>query len=901
VTDTSSTTLSEIVNFLSSIFAGCTGQIEIRIVLPDRQIRQRFFKDPMEAAKYALSWIGRANIYYGVGSRMRRKGTKADVLEIVGFYADCDTPESVIKVHEFPFKPTFIIETSAGRCQAIWQFVQPLLIEHEGTIAMVEGVLKAIAKALASDASCAEVARVLRLPGTINIKDNKSESCRLLHADGPRYEPEDFISAGYFIELSGGSTNGSWESSSSRSWRSSSSRELSKDGPYRRIVDLVASFWGNEIRHKAALPLAGGLLGDGFIENDVKRLLIDVAAATDDKELHDRLRAVADTAARIASGQRVQGWGTLARLVGPDLVGRLKDLLGLGATNSASSAQSANSANSANEGSGGEGWEPPIPFHEFDLPPFPTDALPEPLRRLVEAEAEATQTPLDLAAMLVLSACAAAVARKFVVQVKDGYREPLNIFTVTALPPGSRKSSVFSDVTAPLTEFEKTETERLAPHVAAARTRLKVAEVALRRAEKKAGEAQPDKKPLLLEEAERLARELAGMPPAVPPRFLADDTTPERLATLLHEQDGRMAVLSPEGGIFDLMAGRYSQDGTPNFEVYLRGHAGDTLRVDRVGRTPEHVDRPALTLGLAVQPIVLDGLASKTGFRGRGLLARFLYAVPKSLIGRRKIDPPAVPAEIREEYRRYVLGLLRLTPDHDEHGQAKEHVLHLEGAARTTLDAFAAEIEPRLPEFGDLGPIADWGAKLVGATARLAGVLHLAEHGASARPESLPMQSATVGCAIQIGRYLIPHARAAFATMGADPGVEQAKHILRWILHRGVAAFSKRDLFEGTKGRFKTTDALDKPLALLCSHHYIRQAEVEPRVGPGRPRSQRYEVNPLWLSQNSQNSQNAEPADDLANSANYATPDEELGPTASPDPDPAATPDSDVQSGPEGE
>ena len=62
---------------------------------------------------------------------------------------------------------------------------------------------------------------------------------------------------------------------------------------------------------------------------------------------------------------------------------------------------------------------------------------------------------------------------------------------------------------------------------------------------------------------------------------------------MLAEQGGRIASMSPEGGVFDLMAGLYSKSGMPQFGVYLIGHAGDNLRVDRISRTGEHVKRPA--------------------------------------------------------------------------------------------------------------------------------------------------------------------------------------------------------------------------------------------------------------------------------------------------------------------
>jgi hypothetical protein len=62
--------------------------------------------------------------------------------------------------------------------------------------------------------------------------------------------------------------------------------------------------------------------------------------------------------------------------------------------------------------------------------------------------------------------------------------------------------------------------------------------------------------------------------------------------------------------------------------------------VDRVNRPAEYVKQPAVTVALTMQPDVLAGLMDTPGFRGRGLLGRFLYASPTSLLGRRQPDAP---------------------------------------------------------------------------------------------------------------------------------------------------------------------------------------------------------------------------------------------------------------------
>ncbi|HEY8599030.1 MAG TPA: DUF3987 domain-containing protein, partial [Thermomicrobiales bacterium] len=410
-------------------------------------------------------------------------------------------------------------------------------------------------------------------------------------------------------------------------------------------------------------------------------------------------------------------------------------------------------------------WEAPTSLTTNNLPPFPTAMLPDWLRDFVEAEATATQTPPDLAAMLSLAAVATAVAKKAQIVVKDGYSEPLNLFTVTALPPANRKSAVFADVTAPLVAWEESETKRLRAEVDEAQTRRRMKEAQAQHAEALLVKAKPGDAAITEEDVFRLRRELAALPPVpVLPRLIADDATPEKVASLLAEQGGRLAVLSPEGDVFEVMAGRYS-NGTPNIGVYLKGHAGDEIRVDRQGRPSEFVKNPALTFGLTVQPEVLRGLAEKPGFRGRGLLGRFLYAVPESLVGRRNTDAPAMPATVRETYARKLTRLLSLPCGATAETTPAPHLLTLEPQARVFMGWLARHIERELGEFGELGVMPDWGGKLLGAVARIAGLLHMAEHAETQAPWDIPVASHTVEDAWCIGEYLTHHARAAFSDM----------------------------------------------------------------------------------------------------------------------------------------
>jgi len=261
--------------------------------------------------------------------------------------------------------------------------------------------------------------------------------------------------------------------------------------------------------------------------------------------------------------------------------------------------------------------------------------------------------------------------------------------------------------------------------------------------------------------------------------------------------------------------------------------------VDRKGRPPEYVPRPALTLGLCVQPEVLRDIAALPGFRGRGLLARILYAVPSDMVGRRKIGEAAIPEEIRQSYASSVQALTRSLAEWTDPA-----VLMLTpAAAELLLDAERA-IEPRLDrDIGDLARIVDWGSKQIGGVARIAGLLHLAAHLRDGW--GLPITEDTMRAALGIGDYYIAHALAAFDHMGTDLPLAGARILYRWLERTRPGRFTKREAHMGTsRAQFPKVGDLDAPLELLEQHGWIRRVPEPERIGPGRRPSPAYEVHP---------------------------------------------------------
>lgn len=508
-------------------------------------------------------------------------------------------------------------------------------------------------------------------------------------------------------------------------------------------------------------------------------------------------------------------------------------------------------------------WTAPVPLVGAELPAFPANAFPEPFASFVLAVAEETQTPADLTGMLVLSVLAAAAARRVVCVVRDGWEEPLSLWTVVALGSGNRKTAVLDRVTAPLHAFERAWITRAAPIHAAAQSERRTREAALRRMEdelakleaRAAGEM-PDLTLLRLNR-DGLARELSESRFPSLPRLLAEDATPEVLASLLRDHGGRIAVFSDEGGPFEQMAGRYSANRAPNLEVYLKGDSASELRVDRVGRAPEHVTKAALTLGLAVQPGVLAGLASKPGFRDRGLLARFLYALPRGTVGRRKVSPAPVAHELACAYADRVCALLAGVEDVAASNDYAPLRLRMGRDSLRALLAFMEGLEPRLAEGADLHPMADWASKLTGKLVRIGAVFHLAQCESIEDACEHELGLRDLDAALSLAPYLIDHARAAFAEMDADPLGRDAKALLRVIRAKCWQAFSKRDAHHAMRGTLKLAAELDRPLALLVEYGYIRRSDPpEPSSRGGRPPSPTFEVHPLMYAQKTHNTQN---------------------------------------------
>jgi hypothetical protein len=500
-------------------------------------------------------------------------------------------------------------------------------------------------------------------------------------------------------------------------------------------------------------------------------------------------------------------------------------------------------------------WEEVLPLGGDDVTPeFPTELLPDGLRAWVEAEAQALQVPADLPACLTLAIAGAGLAGKIRAGPRQGWTEPLNLFTVVSLPPGERKSRVFADALAPVQEAEGRAQEDMQATIAEKASEHRVLENKLKVLEAKAAKGEdPTEAAGYKQEAKQLARELAAHQVPDPPQYYCDDVTPEMLGKLLARQGGRMLQASAEGTAFEIVKGRYSE--TANFDVYLKGHAGDPLRNDRISREQDNADQPALSVALAVQPDVLESLAEQPSLRGRGFLARFLYSIPQSRVGHRAIAPPPVPPLVTKGYRQLMTQLWELSGGTDAAGRPAPQWLFYAPEADAALRAFERWLEPQLARGEELSYLSDWAAKLAGAIVRISGVFHVVSALAEGRPWQTAIGLETVESAIRLGRdYMLPHALAAFGQMGADPRTELARQILDGLARTcecyesnkcAPPTVSRREIHQRhrTRTRFKTVEELEPVLSLLTQLGWLAPVVTRRNTG-GRRFGPSYWINP---------------------------------------------------------
>jgi len=786
-------------------------------------------KDALVA--YAEEYGQQYNTYIGVNPRSTamasyRRGGREDICAVVCASQDFDikgiahketrlpdtAEELYIFLNTLPVKPTFMVFTGNG-VHAYWVFAEPYIISYEADRNHIEKVLKGweqYVHAIAQEKygwafdPVADLPRMLRAVGTVNFKTEERPICELVSMTERRCTPDDleqFCTMKTAVSAVTTDTDdfalmgtGSAESLISKCAFLQHCRDdaatLSEPDWFAMISNIAPTADGHEMVHQLSEPYPGYSYGET------------------EKKYLNAVKADKPVTCKYIKNHLCFNCGRECGVKAPISLIRT---------------ESRNTSSA---------WDEPIPLDGHQVPVFPVDALPKSIADYASAVAESTQTPVDLSAVAALAILSICLQGKYAIRPKPDWTEPLNTFHAVFMPPSERKSAVCSAMVKPLNTYEKEWNNAHSAEIEFSKTERSILERRLKSLEEQASKGKAE-----MADVRKASEEFSNFKTKKLLRLFFDDVTTEKLTSILAENDGTAAIFSPEAGIFDMLKGMYTR--YVNLDVFLKGYSGDPIRVDRIGRESETIYNPALTVMLMAQPSVLSGVMENDNFRGRGLTARFLYSIPESNVGNRHYRSTPIPTEIYHQYEKLIRNLLQDEPEQ------KPEIITLSAEADVLLEQFSEELEPKLiTEYSD---IADWAGKLVGAVARIAGLLCRAEefryYEFLDTPSPLVVSGAVMENAIRIGKYYIEHAKAAFSLLGANEGIRKCKYVLKAIEQKCLHEFTRRDIMRLCR-TLSTAEQIQPVLNQLVDFGYLAEKEAVNYSGKGRPPAQTYLVNP---------------------------------------------------------
>lgn len=143
-----------------------------------------------ELHRHIIEQGQQTDTYVGVAPRTHQAGGKAAVNVAHVLWVDADSPESVERLQAFPHPPTMTVASGTpGRLHGYWSLSRPL------SKGWVERANRRLCHALGADPQCAEVARILRPPGTLNFKGPEPMPVELVEHTGRRYTSAQLVAS----------------------------------------------------------------------------------------------------------------------------------------------------------------------------------------------------------------------------------------------------------------------------------------------------------------------------------------------------------------------------------------------------------------------------------------------------------------------------------------------------------------------------------------------------------------------------------------------------------------------------------------------------------------------------------------------------------------------------------
>jgi hypothetical protein len=605
------------------------GYIELRILKPYAFSTFVRADDPA-AMKKVRDWVNQhiftRDLYVGVAER--RTNANGKIENCAAFrvlYAEIDfkdVPEDKArrKLAEFALPPSVIVH-SGGGFHVYWLLREPARLNEDGVAGRVRGAIRWLRNELDGDPDALDLARILRVPNTVNHKyPHKPRVTIELMEPTRRYALDDFGMAVKPDTASG---------------EPREAPEPSTVVDAEKAVDLLASTFpavGLGV-HAYILRLAGWFAHNGVSLADAESILgqADGRACNGTPRDYETLRAVRDTYKRFAGGGTVEGLPhalPMSATLEAD-VPAIAAALGMGSRESASGGVATAETSERDAGPDTE-WPvlQPLPDALPPAPPLTRDMLPPGLAGFVFDIAHRMSCAVDYPAVSTVVGLATVVGRKVVIRPKkhDSWTVVPNLWGLIIGPPGVLKTpaqhAAFRFLYALADQARERHEGRMKAH--AVEVMRYEAEMAQLKDEEKA--AKKDAAAL----AEIKERMDALHKPEEPKaeRYITNDATVEKLGQMLVTNTNGLLIERDEmTGLFAQMEAKgHEQDRSFYLEAW-DGHRGKAI--DRIGRGSLWVPHCVLSMIGTIQPGPLAAHLDDFYGEGRtdGFIERFQLAV----------------------------------------------------------------------------------------------------------------------------------------------------------------------------------------------------------------------------------------------------------------------------------
>lgn len=264
--------------FLIAIFgASPSGLIEIRLIRK-KEVRQFFYRKPRQVVKDLFTnkahLLNSWNVYFGACPRKEKRGSEKDISWVGALFADIDCASEeererrLTSLKNFYIPPSIIVSSGRG-FHAYWLLARRYIIENKKGLLHVKGYIKGLALVLGGDKAF-DLSRVLRLPGTKNLKDPQHPlPVRVLEIKPTRkYGLEDFQAFWVKVEDTPHTPKIDPEDIPDRFWRILQEDQKLKDTWQGRRDDLE-----DNTRSGYDMALASLAMGYGFTDGEIANIL----------------------------------------------------------------------------------------------------------------------------------------------------------------------------------------------------------------------------------------------------------------------------------------------------------------------------------------------------------------------------------------------------------------------------------------------------------------------------------------------------------------------------------------------------------------------------------------------------------------------------------------------------